>query len=217
MRKSQSLSSRSTLLCRSSTDRPLNRVGRIVFYRERRKELFDYYKFAYVIDNELRNLKNKEENVELVKLDDDADVIDEEVAANSGISHNAGLFLRLLRKMNARQFSGKTWLLVFSIAMNHPKFGYNGTLKDFHNKVIRGIAESTIGYNGVNNSLKSELPGNAEDRKETKERFLGKNSEWKDDEFVRKMLDKDRIAKSFLCSIEEHFRERCHDVVGSLS
>ena len=185
------------------------------YYRERRKELFDYYKFAYVIDKDLRNLKIKEDNIELVKLADDADVIDEEVAANSGISHNAELFLRLLRKMNARQFSGKTWLLVFSIAMNHPKFGYDGTLKDFHEKVIQGIAECDITYIGVNNSLKNELPGGAEDRKETKKRLLTKNSEWKDDEFVRKMLYQDRKAKSFLCSIEEYFRERCNEVVAS--
>lgn len=199
---------------------PTVRLGKYLYkhkdsYDQKVKELFDYFKFVVVIERERRKFKMQEEGVEIVKLADDADVIDEEVAANSGISHNAELFLRLLRKMNARQFSGKTWLLVFSIAMNHPKFGYNGTLNDFYKKVIQGIAECDITYIGVNNSLKSELPGGAEDRKEIKKRFLNKNSEWKNDEFVRKMLYQDRKAKSFLCSIEEYFRERCNEVVAS--
>ena len=196
-----------------------DKLGRYLYkhqnsYSQKVKALDDYFKFVYFIEDKRRIIKIEEEGVKIESVEDSQDGITEKEIADSGIKNNARLFLKLLKKMEAKKFSGKSWLLVFSIAMNHEKFGYEGVLKNFHEKVIQGIIGRDISYEGVNNSLKSVMShDDADIRKKTKNILIKKNNEWKNDKFVKEQLAKDKQAKSFLYSVEDYFRRKCEEVV----
>lgn len=199
--------------------KPTVRLGKYLYkhkdsYSQKVKQLFDYFKFVVVIERERRKIKMQEEGVEIVNVDDNADVLDEEVTANSGIRDNADLFLHLLKNMDVGNFTGKTWLLVFSIAMNHPRIGYDGTLKDFHNKVIKGITGCDIGYNGVNTSLKRELSEDAEIRKNQKNMIITKYDNWSKEPFVQGLIKEDKNANNLLHSIDDYFWKKCNEVIN---
>ena len=196
-----------------------DKLGRYLYkhqnsYSKKVKALDDYFKFVYFIEDKRRIIKIEEEGVEIARVEDSQDGITEADIEDSGIKHNAWLFLKLLKKMEAKKFSGKSWLLVFSIAMNHEKFGYDGVLKNFHEKVILGIIGRHISYEGVNNSLKSVMShDDADERKKKKDILTTKNIKWKNDQFVKEQLAKDKQAKSFLYSVEDYFRRKCEEVV----
>ena len=196
-----------------------DKLGRYLYkhqnsYSQKVKALDDYFKFVYFIEDKRRIIKFEEEGVEIARVEDSQDGITEAEIEDSGIKNNARLFLKLLKKMEAKKFSGKSWLLVFSIAMNHEKFGYEGVLKNFHEKVIQGIIGRHISYEGVNNSLKSVMShDDADERKKKKDILTTKNIKWKDDQFVKEQLAKDKQAKSFLYSVEDYFRRKCEEVV----
>ena len=199
-----------------------DKLGRYLYkhrksYSQKVKALDDYFKFVYFIEDKRRIIKIEEEGVKIVSVEDSQDGITEAEIADSGIKNNAWLFLKLLKKMGAKNFSGKSWLLVFSIAMNHEKFGYEGVLKNFHEKVIQGIIGRDISYDGVNNSLKSVMShDDADERKKKKDILTTKNIKWKDDQFVKEQLAKDKQAKSFLYSVDDYFRRKCEEVVEGL-
>lgn len=194
-----------------------DKLGRYLYkhqnsYSQKVKALDDYFKFVYFIDDKRRKIE--EGGVEITRVEDSQDGITEEEIAHSGIKNNAWLFLKLLKKMEAKKFSGKSWLLVFSIAMNHEKFGYEGKLTNFHEKVIQGIIGRHISYEGVSNSLNSVMSrDDADEKKKKKNILITKNNEWKNDKFVKEQLAKDKQAKSFLYSVEDYFRRKCEEVV----
>lgn len=196
-----------------------DKLGRYLYkhqnsYSQKVKALDDYFKFVYFIEDKRRIIRIEEEGVKIESVEDSQNGITEEEIADSGIKNNAWLFLKLLKKMGARDFSGKSWLLVFSIAMNHEKFGYDGVLKNFHEKVIQGIIGRHISYEGVSNSLKSVMShDDADERKKKKDILTTKNNEWKNDKFVKEQLAKDKQAKSFLYSVEEYFRQKLAETV----
>lgn len=196
-----------------------DKLGRYLYkhrksYSQKVKALDDYFKFVYFIEDKRRIIKIEEEGVKIESVEDSQDGITEKEIADSGIKNNARLFLKLLKKMGARDFSGKAWLLLFSIAKNHEKFGYEGKLTNFYEKVIQGIIGCDISYTGVNKSLNSVMPRNDADiRKKKKNILITKNNEWKNDKFVKEQLAKDKQAKSFLYSVEEYFRQKLAETV----
>ena len=199
-----------------------DKLGRYLYkhqnsYSQKVKALDDYFKFVYFIEDKRRIIRIEEEGVKIESVEDSQDGITEEEIADSGIKNNAWLFLKLLKKMGARDFSGKSWLLVFSIAMNHEKFGYEGKLTNFRKKVIKGILGCDISYTGVNKSLNSVMPSDdADEKKKKKNILITKNNEWKNDKFVKEQLAEDEQAKRFLYSVEDYFRRKCEEVVEGL-
>ncbi len=195
------------------------KLGRYLYkhknsYSQKVKALDDYFKFVYFIEDKRRKIKIEEEGVKIVSVEDSQDGITEKEIADSGIKNNAWLFLKLLKKMGAKNFSGKSWLLVFSIAMNHEKFGYEGKLTNFRKKVIKGIIGCDISYIGVNKSLNSEMPSDdADEKKKIKNILITKNNEWKNDKFVKEQLAKDKQAKRFLYSVDDYFRRKCEEII----
>lgn len=196
-----------------------DKLGRYLYkhqnsYSQKVKALDDYFKFVYFIEDKRRIIRIEEEGVKIESVEDSQDGITEEEIADSGIKNNAWLFLKLLKKMGAKNFSGKSWLLVFSIAMNHEKFGYEGKLTNFRKKVIKGIIGCDISYIGVNKSLNSEMPSDdADEKKKIKNILITKNNEWKNDKFVKEQLDNDEQAKRFLYSVDDYFRRKCEEII----
>lgn len=114
-----------------------------------------------------------------------------------GFLHNEQLFIDTVREVFKSDEKGEIWVILYSIAKYHERFGYEGDMKVFHSTLCQGVFKSNLKYESLSQAKSRSSCFNAGGR-------LNRENAKRQHPQIKLFLDK----------IDEHFSLKLNKVLS---
>lgn len=126
------------------------KLGKYLFYKRRSlSDKLNPLKRFFVMSTIIMDDWDNFHDIPIKRTDVKECVFNDKQIQMSGIPQNAWLFLTLVDKIIPRGSEPLVWVYVYCVLKTSNRFGYKGSLKSFHEKILNSIFDVEISYNSM--------------------------------------------------------------------